>query len=222
MTRGWLIAILATIGGGAALIWARSAGALTARVPAPALPAPVRPAGAPAPSTRPTGPLGLTDDDVDYLARMLVMEVGGGNVGTPEGAGVAWIAYNRMRRQGVPMRQIVGTTAWPGGGERGESFVQAIHAPAGTRTAYHTAPLGTSAYTTALTFSRHFAAGEIRNPGIGAREHFSHPRGFRDCQIGEDVGSGWTCHYWPEFGRKRVPTWLTVDPIVVGRAVFAR
>lgn len=124
-----------------------------------------------------------TDEDIEYLARVLIMETGLIRDRT-EMAGIAWVAVNRALMgwgrsypKNSPIKTVVSGTHWPGGGPRGNSFVEAIQMDSPGKTAYHSAPVGHKNIQKARDFAKNILTGKIPNP-IGPRRSFLHPGGM--------------------------------------------
>lgn len=160
-----------------------------------------------------------TSEDVDYLARILMMEAARA-VGSAEWAGIAWCAVNRALERhaaGHPLsiRSVVATTAWSGGGDRGRAFVERINSdyPERQRT-----------WADAIAFAEELLQGQIANP-IGERTHFVHPTGMPRCVDGECSNAALMC-----VEGRCLPGWIVAradggrseyPPVEVDRAVFA-
>jgi len=170
--------------------------------------------------------LELSDEDVEYLARVVIMEhaqVGPGE----EWAGIMWVALNRAAGKGKTVREVVVTSAWPGGGARGQAYVEAIQQSGGEgyRSGYgHRAPPDSSYWSEALSFARQVVDRQVDNP-IGPRKHFFHPGGMPGCgnlAEGEWNETGSRCcvdgRLWPAWG---MPEQAEFPPIRVGTAVFS-
>ena len=126
----------------------------------------------------PAGGREWTDEDIEYLARVLIMETGLARDPT-EMVGIAWVAVNRALGKKKSIRQVVATTSWPGGGARGNSFVEAIQMdrPGRTSSNLHSAPVGHPNIGKARELAKNVLRGSKSNP-IGPRKHFVHPSGL--------------------------------------------
>jgi hypothetical protein len=163
-----------------------------------------------------------TPADVEWLARMIVMEAGDIDPGE-EWAGIMNVALNRAARQGIPVREVVATTRWPGGGPDGRLFVHTIQQPGGT--GYEDrkgrpAPPDHRRWREALAVAQAVVRGEVPNP-IGPRTHFFHPGGMPRCSGEGERIDGKYCidgRVWPRWS---VPEHSEYTPIRVGRAVFS-
>jgi len=89
------------------------------------------------------------------------------------------VAVNRALGKKKSIRQVVATTSWPGGGARGNSFVEAIQMdrPGRTSSGLHSAPVGHPNIGKARELAKNVLGGSKSNP-IGPRKHFVHPSGL--------------------------------------------
>lgn len=163
--------------------------------------------------------------DAIWLARVALLEAGRGS--DEELGAIMWVAINRAQIEGVPVRDVVETTAWPGGGARGRAFVEAVGAPGGVgyQSEFgHSSPLDHPRYGAALAYAEDLLAGRHPNR-IGARTHFVHPQSLPRCAPGDAVPSGRLC-----VDGRAFPAWSVArsrggsaefEPLRVGRAVFS-
>jgi len=116
-----------------------------------------------------------TAEDIEYLARVLILETGLSR-NTTEMIGIAWVAVNRALGQNRTIKQVVATTGWPGGGQRGDSFVEAIqmNSPGLTSSGLHSAAVGHPNIGKARALARQVLFGKTCNP-IKTRTNFVHP-----------------------------------------------
>jgi len=152
--------------------------------------------------------------DVDYLARALMMEASSVPDST-EWAAIGWVAVNRALSDGRTIRDVVATTRWSGGGERGRDFVATIQSAE---------PTEKRAWPDALEFASWLLGGRIPNP-IGSRRMFVHPRGMPRCEETPECDGARLCR-----DGRCLPTWIVAradggsakhTPVRQGRAVFA-
>lgn len=170
---------------------------------------------------------GQAPDDAEFLARIVVFEAASAD--PLEWSGIMWVALNRAARDRAAVRDIVATTAWFGGGERGRAAVEAVQAPGGRGYRSPTgrrAPPDSSSWNAALTHAHKILNGQEGNP-IGRRTHFVHPAGLPRCELpaGTPTSDGRIC-----VEGHALPTWAVsrelggraeFAPIKVGRAVFS-
>lgn len=169
---------------------------------------------------------GWTSEDVEYLARVTMLEAATGS--DDEQAAIMQVALNRAASKGQTVREIVSSIRWPGGGARGESFVEAVGSPAGTVTEYHRSPLDYPQYPGALALAGEVVSGRRPNR-IGGRDHFVHPQSLSTCTTENAVDGSRICYRWASYGLRRTPVWAISEssggesdnePIQVGRAFF--
>lgn len=161
----------------------------------------------------------------EWLARVVIMEHASAGPG-PEWSGIMQVALNRAANTGQSVHDVLTTSSWPGGGDRGRSFVEAIQAPGGVgyRSAHgHRAPPDSSAWPEAQEHARDYFEGRLPNP-IGSRTHFAHA-GSR-CEGGFSETGRLKCvggRLWPLWSLPLDDPDSTADrePLQVGSAVFS-
>jgi hypothetical protein len=168
----------------------------------------------------------FTDEDVEYLARILVVEAGGHKEDWP---GIAWVAVNRARRnyggRGTTIKDQVDTPRWFGSAGVGYQKVHTGRTPSGRPL------LGGQVGRDARAFARAVLDGRVPSP-IGDRISFVHYSGMRRCRESEvgEVSGRFICDDHPRYGPRWVPKWIVSpdkggvarsEPVDVGRATFA-
>lgn len=176
--------------------------------------------------------------DQEWLARVVIMEHGSAGAGD-EWTAIMQVVVNRTAHQSFPatIREVVTTRSWPGGGDRGAAYLEAIQADGGVGYESATgryAPPDSRAWSYALEHAGRFLSGEFRNR-IGTRVHQCHPGsscGYQDSSFPEIKE-----HQLNGNGRMKcisgrlIPLWaLPLDdpdsrsdqePVVVGTGIFS-
>jgi hypothetical protein len=177
--------------------------------------------------------------DINWLARVLIMEAGDIGPGD-EWAAIANVAMNRAKKRGLPIKEVVANTSWPGGGPRGRLFVKAIQSNETSgkltstyktkdgkkKTIKKSPPMASRRWSAAYQFAYKTLMGDISNP-IGNRTHFVHPGGMPKTK--QPDGTKNKSGSRIAFKGRWLPPWVlpetvggTADnPKKVGRAVFA-
>ena len=130
-----------------------------------------------------TGTMGsFTVEDIEYLARMVILEQGASHGETSgEWAGMMNAAINRARIKNTSVKDIVTRISWPGSGPYGKAYIQRI------QSSY---PINQQTWLQALKYATLLVMGKKSNP-IGRRQLFVHPRSLKRTEqptgtIGKD------------------------------------
>lgn len=151
--------------------------------------------------------------EAEWMARVLLLEAG--DIGpSEEWVAIMQVARNRARSGDYPdtVREVVSSLSWPGGGARGQAFVEKV---------VSSWPLEHPRWDEAFALARRMVAGEIANP-IGTRTHFFHPGGMPSCAeegAWNESGTRYCIEgrWWPSWS---LPGRAEQEPIRIGRAIF--
>jgi len=171
-------------------------------------------------STVTTGERKWTPQDIDWLRRMLVLEVGDIDPG-PEWAGVAYVAVNRAIKGNKSIEAVVHANAWIGSGPDATDYLGIMGANQGKSPKGRPAPPIHPRWGISEAFAKGVLAGTVPNP-IGKRTSYVHYRSLKPAN-GKPPGD------FMDFQGKRAPKWVVPksagglavnDPLTVGRATF--
>jgi hypothetical protein len=159
--------------------------------------------------------IGLTTEDVEYLARMMAIEHPNGS--DDELVGIAWVGINRLRsgRFGSTMRDVVTAVNFAGGGANGDRYRRIIVSPSGYVEDGRRSPVDHPQYDRIIDLCFQVAQGEAPTP-IGDRLHFIHPRNMENCSREGERDGGRVC-----YSGKWVPSWAAVEPLWIGETLFS-
>lgn len=179
--------------------------------------------------TRKGGPRGggsFSVEDREWLARIVLVEAHPSHILDEEGAGIAYVAWNRVRygKYGSVRDVVAGGDgkAWFGAERTGGYLYLVGEGRRGGKTITEH-----PRYRQVLAMAEGVLRGEVSNP-VGRRQHFYHPGGMRECEPGSS-GSRWRCGQ-THHGYRKVPLWgiaeadggsAAYDPVRVGQAVFS-
>jgi len=157
--------------------------------------------------------IGLTNEDVEYLARMACIEHPNGE--DEEIVGIAFVAINRARTRGTTIRDIVTRTDFAGAGANGDRYRRLVESPSGYSEGNRHSPVDHPRFDYVYRLMLQVASGQAENP-IGPRDHFIHPHGMDDCFEEGDRSGGRVC-----FDGKWVPSWAAVNPLWIDNTLFS-
>lgn len=167
-----------------------------------------------------------TDEDAEYLARVLIMETGFGR-NLEEMKGVAWSAVNRAIKNKTSIKKVTAILSWPGPGARGQSFVAAMQMDQPGRSAMHDAPVGHQNIIKAREFTKNLLMGKVSNP-VGNRTNFCHPSGMPASDQPDGVKNAKgnriskNGRWLPLWAVNRSQGGMVDDALLVGGAIFSR